>query len=64
MKRTDSDRSMETVHLSEEPINDYEESTVQLQPVPSKEIVPRASSRASIPQAFRTPLQLAGILFC
>jgi hypothetical protein len=29
MGRTDSDKSMETVHLSEEPTNNYEEITVQ-----------------------------------
>ena len=32
MSRADSDKSMETVHLSEEPTNDYEEITVQTQP--------------------------------
>jgi hypothetical protein len=32
MSRADSDKSMETVHLSEEPTNDYEEITVQSQP--------------------------------
>lgn len=32
MSRTHSDKSMETVHLSEEPTNNYEEITVQLRP--------------------------------
>jgi len=32
MRRVDSDKSMETVHLSEEPTNNYEEITVQLTP--------------------------------
>jgi hypothetical protein len=43
MSRTDSDKSMETVHLSEEPTNDYEEITVQ---APTRrEVVSRQSRR-------------------
>jgi len=42
MSRTDSDKSMETVHLSEEPTNNYEEITVELR-TSRKEIVYRAS---------------------
>ena len=44
MSPTDSDKSMETVHLSEEPMNDYEEITVQSQPT-RREIVYRESRR-------------------
>ena len=58
MRRIDSDKSMETVHLSEEPINDYEEITVQLRPTPAKEVV----SRAIVYESRRC--QIAGIVFC
>lgn len=57
MRRTDSDKSMETVHLSEEPTNDYEEITVQLR-ASSKEIV----SRAVLNESRRC--RLAGVVFC
>jgi len=53
MRRTDSDKSMETVHLSEDPGNEYEEITVQLR-APSKEVISRKSRRC----------QLAGVVFC
>ena len=42
MSRADSDKSMETVHLSEEPTNDYEEITVQALPT-RREVVSRQS---------------------
>jgi hypothetical protein len=42
MSRADSDKSMETVHLSEEPTNDYEEITVQAHPT-RREVVSRQS---------------------
>ena len=44
---------METVHLSEDPGNEYEEITVQLR-APSKEVISRQSRRC----------QLAGVVFC
>ena len=44
MSRTHSDKSMETVHLSEEPMNDYEEIIVQTQPT-RREVVSRQSRR-------------------
>ncbi len=44
MSRTDSDKSMETVHLSEDPGNNYEEITVQTQPT-RREIAYRESRR-------------------
>jgi hypothetical protein len=53
MSRTDSDKSMETVHLSEEPTNNYEEITVQAHPT-RRELVSRQSRRC----------QVAGIVFC
>jgi len=52
MRRTDSDKSMETVHLSEEPTNNYEEITVE-QPT-RREVVSRQSRRC----------QLAGVICC
>ena len=58
MRRTDSDKSMETVHLSEEPINDYEEITIQLRPTPVKEVVPKVFLNES------RRCQIAGIVFC
>ena len=42
MSRADSDKSMETVHLSEEPTNNYEEITVEPR-TSKKEIIYRAS---------------------
>jgi hypothetical protein len=44
MSRTDSDKSMETVHLSEEPMNDYEEITVETPPT-RREVAYRESQR-------------------
>jgi hypothetical protein len=52
MSRTDSDKSMETVHLSEDPGNEYEEITVE-QPT-RREVVSRQSRRC----------QLAGVICC
>jgi hypothetical protein len=52
MSRTDSDKSMETVHLSEEPMNDYEEITVQ---APTRREVVSRQSRYC---------QLAIVVFC
>ena len=57
MRRTDSDKSMETVHLSEEPTNDYEEITVELRPL-TKDVV----SRALLNESRRC--RLAGVVFC
>ena len=56
MRRTDSDKSMETVHLSEEPINDYEEILVQIKP--SKENVSRKSWHET------QRCKIAGVVFC
>jgi hypothetical protein len=56
MRRTDSDKSMETVHLSEEPTNNYEEITVQLRPL-SKEI-PRVQWHET------QRCKIAGVVFC
>ena len=53
MRRTDSDKSMETVYLSEDPGNEYEEITMQARP-PSKEVISRQSRRC----------QLAGVVCC
>jgi hypothetical protein len=53
MRHTDSDKSMETVHLSEEPTNNYEEITVLPRPS-SKEVVSRQSRR----------YQVAGVICC
>lgn len=53
MSRTDLDKSMETVHLSEEPMNDYEEITVQPHPT-RREVLSRDSRRC----------QLAIVSFC
>jgi hypothetical protein len=44
MSPTDSDKSMETVHLSEEPMNDYEEITVETLPT-RREVAFRESRR-------------------
>jgi hypothetical protein len=44
MSRTHSDKSMETVHLSEEPMNDYEEITVETPPT-RREVAYRESRR-------------------
>ena len=46
MSRTDSDKSMETVHLSEDPGNNYEEITVQ-QPT-RREVISRQSRRCQV----------------
>lgn len=53
MSRTDSDKSMETVHLSEEPMNDYEEIIVQEQPTRRK-VVSRETRY----------YRIAGVVFC
>jgi hypothetical protein len=50
MGRADSDKRMETVHLSEEPTNTYEEITVQLRP--------------SIQWHETRRCKIAGIVFC
>ena len=50
MRRADSDKSMETVRLSEEPTNNYEEITVQLRP--------------SIQWHETRRCKIAGIIFC
>ena len=50
MGRADSDKKMETVHLSEEPTNTYEEITVQLRP--------------SIQWHETRRCKIAGIVFC
>lgn len=47
MTRTDSDKSMETVHLSEDPGNNYEEITVQAQPT-RREVVSRETRRCQL----------------
>ena len=52
----DLSTSMETVHLSEEPTNNYEEITVQLRPL-SKE-VPRAQWHET------QRCKIAGVVFC
>jgi hypothetical protein len=56
MRRTDSDKSMETVHLSEEPTNDYEEIIVQIKP--KKESVSKKSWHES------QPCQIVGVVCC
>ena len=53
MRRTDSDKSMETVHLSEEPVNDYEEIIVQPHPT-RREVVSRETRH----------YRIAGVVFC
>lgn len=53
MSRTDSDKSMETVHLSEEPTNNYEEITVQPHPT-RRGVISRETRRCRI----------AGVVFC
>ena len=53
MSRTDSDKSMETVHLSEEPTNHYEEIIVQERPT-RREVVSRETRY----------YRIAGVVFC
>ena len=53
---TDSDKSMETVHLSEDPGNEYEEILVEIKS--KKEILSKKSWHES------QPCQIVGVVCC